>query len=672
MNDSNQSFVTSVPGLTAYRPLKRPEDEKPLLTEAQQANIGAGFVPGMGISDILGLYPEFPPPDTTVQEMLTGPRAPSLIENVKEGDLGIAGLQLLGGLGDLIPLAGPALSAPLLAARAARKGKGIEGLEVEIGDFDPRFDPRVKEQERLRSTVAEILPNPNVDPKTPLRLSDLEGEDFITSMSDRTAAGGSVQSINEVPLFNKIDLRGGQDFMFENPNQVWASAKEPSEAIMRLAKQAKEETGRNPLYIPWRMAPTGGDFSTTTGELMIGFASSNMNKTNKKRLDSKIKNFKTVGSMVGGKRVGKGLKVKEWFGVDDPRSVEVWRNSPDSLRKELLNMMDVNFRDKGGLSIGAARLINSDPSQYLARDAGIQNVGRIFADQEVLPSTHPSYPFAVPGGGVGVLDKAQEATIFDLLPDARFGSAQKPVGDVANPTAQEIRALQMKPYKGRITETILRRMADRGVDVNSLAGLSTGAIIFTLTSAGLLTGEEAQAGGLEEFLDVIEDAQEDKESDGIMKLQKKSDGGEVEDMDSGVMSLTREDFKQGGQKVMSKILGISDSELEWAQSQRDRYPEKEALHGEGDAAAHLALGYITQDSPLQQLGISIREFGQDRRESRMDRFNNRLGSEIEADNFADAEKEIDRLIESGKAKFLDVDRFQTMPDPETMGIMSIK
>ncbi len=406
----------------------------------------------------------------------------------------------------------------VMAIPSAPETAGIEALNVKIGDFDPRFDPRVKEQERLRATVAEITPNPEMQVKPPLRLSDLEGEDFITSMSDRTAAGGSVQSINEVPLFNKIDLRGGQDFMFENPNQVWASAKEPSEAIMRLSKQAKAETGRDPLYIPWRMAPTGGDFSTTTGELMIGYASSNMSKTNKKRLDSRIKNFKTVGSMVGGKRVGKGLKLDEWYGVDDPRSVEVWRNAPDALRKELLNMMDVNFRDKGGLSIGAARLINSDPSQYLARDAGIQNVGRIFADQEILPSTHPSYPFAVPGGGVGTLPRAQEATIFDLLPEARFGSAQKPVGDPANPTQQEIRALQMKPYKGRITETILRRMADRGVDVNSLAGLSAGAIVFTLTSAGLLTNEEAQAGGLQEFLDTIQNQEEQKESRGIMAL----------------------------------------------------------------------------------------------------------------------------------------------------------
>ena len=47
--------------------------------------------------------------------MLTGPRAPSLVENIRQGNLGIAGLQVLGGLGDLIPFIGPALSAPLLS-----------------------------------------------------------------------------------------------------------------------------------------------------------------------------------------------------------------------------------------------------------------------------------------------------------------------------------------------------------------------------------------------------------------------------------------------------------------------------------------------------------------------------------------------------------------------------
>ena len=120
MNEQNPTFPTGVPGLFASRPIQRPEEEDPLLTAAQQANIGGGFVQGTGIADILGLYPEFPPPDATVQEMLTGPRAPSLVENIKQGDLGIAGLQVLGGLGDLIPFIGPALSAPLLAAKANR------------------------------------------------------------------------------------------------------------------------------------------------------------------------------------------------------------------------------------------------------------------------------------------------------------------------------------------------------------------------------------------------------------------------------------------------------------------------------------------------------------------------------------------------------------------------
>ena len=155
-----------------------------------------------------------------------------------------------------------------------------------------------------------------------------------------------------------------------------------------------------------------------------------------------------------------------------------------------------------------------------------------------------------------------------------------------------------------------------------------------------------------------------------MAIQNKANGGVVDDMEAGVMALNKKDFARGGDKVISKMLGISDVELEWAESQRDRYPEEEAVHGKGDAAAHLALGYITQDSPLQQLGISAREIGKDRRESRMDRFNNRLGSQIQADNFADAERQIDRLIDSGAAQYIDIT--QPMPDPEAMGIMSIK
>jgi len=396
------------------------------------------------------------------------------------------------------------------AVQGFSKG-GILDLIVK-GDFDPRFDPRIKEQEMLRNLEAEIIASDQTQPMPRLALSELEGEDFVTSMTDRTRAGGEVKSINRVELVDPVFLPGGQDFMFNNPSAVWASAEKPSREILELARELKSESGKDPLYIPWRMAPTGGDFSTTTGELMLGYAAANMTKRTKKALDKAIRDYRTIGSMKGGKRVGAGRKIEGWKGLDDPSSVQVWRNTPDAVRKELMNMMDVQFRDKGGLSIGAARLINADPKQLTARDAGIQNVGRIFADADISSSTHPSYPFAVPGGGVGVLDSASEATVFDLLPQARFGAAQKPVKDPANPTAQEIRALQMKPYGGTITEDILRRMEARGVDVNSIVGLTGGALTFTLLSAGLITPQEVQAGGIKQFVSDVPTADKLKQA----------------------------------------------------------------------------------------------------------------------------------------------------------------
>ncbi len=393
-------------------------------------------------------------------------------------------------------------SAELLKANGGeiRKfaGGGIINL-IAKGAFDPRFDPRIKEQDMLRNLEAEIVERADTQPMPGLSLSELEGEDFVTSMTDRTRAGADVRSINRIELIDPIYLPGGQGFMFNNPSAVWASAEMPSRQILEMARDLKSKSGKDPLYIPWRMAPSGGDFATTTGELMLGYAASNMTKATKKALDKAIRAYRTKGSMVKGKRVGAGRKIEGWKGIDDPSAVQAWRNAPDSVRKELMNMMDVEFRNKGGLSIGAARLINADPTQLVGRDAGIQNVGRIFADIDIFESDHPSYPFAVPGAGVGVLKKADEATVFDLLPEARFGASQKKVKDPANPTAQEVRALQMKPYGGTITEKILRRMEARGVDVNSIAGLSGGALTFTLLSAGLVTPQEAEAGVIKEF-----------------------------------------------------------------------------------------------------------------------------------------------------------------------------
>jgi hypothetical protein len=400
--------------------------------------------------------------------------------------------------------------------------------------FDPRFDPRVKEQEKLRDTTFTIEERGTQDaPRVPL--ADLEGRPFVTTMSDRTQAGGLLTGIDDVALDRPINLQGGQGFMFENPGMVWASAPGVVNQIMRAAS----EVGDNPVYLPFRMAPTGGDFATMTGETMLSFASSNMNKTQKKALDEAIKDYESVGSMVKGKRVGAGLKIKDWKGVDDPSSVEVWRNTPDTLRKELMNMMDVQFRDKGGLSVGQARLAVTEPGQADALDAQIQNIGEIFTGKDVVQASgHPSYPAGVPGQGLGRTD--QEVGIFELLTDARFGGQQKPVGDAQKPTAQEIRALQMKPYTGRITEDILRGLEARGVNVNANPMVTAAAVAAGQEAEGLLAQLPQKDTEAYNYSDVlpIKRSKDPEQREGLLGGYSPAYTGIVEDMVEGLLKFS--------------------------------------------------------------------------------------------------------------------------------------
>jgi hypothetical protein len=300
--------------------------------------------------------------------------------------------------------------------------------------FDPRFDPRVKEQEKLASLVTDVAESkvqvPNVS------LVDYEGRPFITSMADRTGVG-LLQSIGDVNLNRPVNMQGGQDFMFNNPGMAWASGKMPSRQLLQEAEIIKQVTGQNPLYLPWRMAPSGGDFATMTGESMLSFAEANMNKGTKKKFDSKIKKM-----------------IPEWAGVNDPKSIEQFRSAPDSVRKALKNMMDTEFRDAGGLSIGQARLAVADPKQLKGAEGGLMNVGEIFADQPLISgSGHSSYPYGVPGQGLGRL--AEDVNVFQLMPNV---VQARGIPDPMSPRQTDLRALQMKPYAGVITEGLLKQL----------------------------------------------------------------------------------------------------------------------------------------------------------------------------------------------------------------------
>ena len=305
-----------------------------------------------------------------------------------------------------------------------------------IVEYDLRFDPRAKEQARLQALTLQVNPKSTAAPPT-ISLADLEGKPFITSMSDRTAAGGQLTGINNIPLNTPIDYLGGQDYMFNNPGKVWASAEQPVKQIMKSAEIIKDVTKQNPLYIPWRMAPTGGDFAHMTGETMLGYADTVMGKGAKNKVNREIKKL-----------------IPDWAGLGTPQGIAQYRSAPDTTRKALKNMMDVEFRDMGGLNIGEARLAVTDPKQYTAQEGGIQNIGEIFAGQPmVMQSGHVSYPRGVPGQGLGVA--AEDRNIFELLPEV---VKQRGIADPTKPSQQDLRALQMKPYAGIIDAQLLKAL----------------------------------------------------------------------------------------------------------------------------------------------------------------------------------------------------------------------
>ena len=313
--------------------------------------------------------------------------------------------------------------------------KGFDPAMARVADFDPRFDDRVKEQARLKALTPVVESRGTVNAPE-VSLTQFEGRPFIISQSDRTAAGGVLKGINDVTLNRPVNLQGGQDFMFENPGMVWASGTSPVNTLQKMAREAKEVTGQNPLFLPYRMTPSGGDFAAMTGETMLNYADAVMSKSVKREIDKKIKQF-----------------IPDWAGLGSEKGIQQYQKASQMNRDAIREMLDIDYRNAGGLNIGEARLAVADPRQYTAADTGLQNVGEVFAGSPTIAqSGHPSYPAGLPGQGLGRLKENVQA--YELLPDL---AAARRMADPRNPNPRDFRAL-MQPRTGILTADILKRL----------------------------------------------------------------------------------------------------------------------------------------------------------------------------------------------------------------------
>lgn len=304
---------------------------------------------------------------------------------------------------------------------------------------DPRIEPRKKEAEKV-SNLEVGLRSRKTAPAPELSIFDMEGRPFITSMSDLSAAGDDIVSINDVNLSEPVRRMGGQDYMFDNPGSVWAADMKSAGEHLDLARRLKAATGYDPLFFPWAMGPRAIDFAHMPRETMLRYAAEAMPAKQQRQLAVDIRGI-----------------VPDFKALDDPASVERFREAYGSQRGALNRLMDLQ-RDKGGLGIGEARLATTDLDQVGLPLTSLRNVGVIEAKSSLQPSTHPSYRVSIPGGGMGRLKENIGA--LQLLPDLmREANLTDPFGfpvGVVPGVKSPLRSLQMGPKGGLVTEDLLR------------------------------------------------------------------------------------------------------------------------------------------------------------------------------------------------------------------------
>ena len=364
-------------------------------------------------------------------------------------------------------LLGDAFEGAIRSAREVYDDLSVEEIYKHL--TDERYGKgRVGELERMQNLVTRKNKTGNFA-GNPISIADLEGRGFITSMADRSDAGGLLTHIKGVELETPIDLLGGQGFMFNN-QEAWAQAQGAGSGIKNVGKKLRKTTGQNPILIPNRMAPTGGDFAGFNGEAMLSFAQSNMTGKQKDLLNKQMKKL-----------------IPSWKGIDSPTSLSDFQALPKVGRDAVMNMLDTKFRNNGGLSIGEGRLATTEAGQINAPDTRIQNIAELDLNAPMGLVNHPAYTHGMAGRGLGTVK--EDVPAFALNPQSvqemREGF-NRPVADVFNPTPQDVRSLQMGAKGGIITEGLLRRLDDLGVLGSTAIG-----------TGGLLASMNSQAGEME-------------------------------------------------------------------------------------------------------------------------------------------------------------------------------
>ena len=354
--------------------------------------------------------------------------------------------------------------------------RGAKGL-MELLD-NPVIDPAEVNRKYSNRTAKVLEPfyRPNIanDVRTfdqpPFRLSQLEGRGVMFPESDVTAAGYDLVGIGNKPLARPVTMETGVDHIFYAPDSaLWKNDASVANKYVKRAKArqaeveklGKETGGQDVFLLPYEGGPQSSDWWTGIGRTMINYNLENAPAKSVSLMDEFIKS-----------------KIPEWPGSDSPDAEKIWNATGGGTRMEITQALD-KMRLEGGLTEGQARVATSRQDRLNIPHGSLQNVGVMDIERGFTPNLSPDYNASLHGEGVGVLQ--QPVTAYDFLLD-RTTESGKPLTP---------RSLQWQDTSKVVTEQDLRRMQDKGIDINSPAAVGL------LSGAGALAAlapQEAEAG----------------------------------------------------------------------------------------------------------------------------------------------------------------------------------
>lgn len=261
---------------------------------------------------------------------------------------------------------------------------------------------------------------------------------LIPLLGDKTMAGDTLVSINNIPLQYNVDRQGGGTFMRSlaqsQDNLAWASDKGVITNLLKKINQAYGEGADNVYLAYTSMGGEGGDFSRMMSDAMFGqISGQTLPKKSAKIFDEEVKNF-----------------FPEWKGVLNPDVMEQLGQMSGSNRAKLVKLMGTaKYQKLGFPDIASTRFAITDPRlvHTPSNTVGLEIARARPNTQIVLPSEmnfkHNTYPVGLIGDYVGGF---QTPLPFELgLPsvykaDALTGRTQpqRQRSIAMNPTAEVI------------------------------------------------------------------------------------------------------------------------------------------------------------------------------------------------------------------------------------------